>query len=143
MHSARLATAALAFLAASAGPAPAGSASCSDSEASTAGRAVYTIGDWEGLGQFYKKYRGCDDGDVFLELSDRVSDLLANHWDTLATLKEQLGDSDSYAKFVFYHIDPTVMPERYPQILDNAKNDCPADDADLCGQIAAAATAKQ
>jgi len=108
----------------------------------TADQVVYTIGSWDSLRQFWEKYGGCDDGDVSLELSDRVSDLLANHWDTLAALQNQVNDSGRFEKFVLFHIDPSVMPDRYPKILDNAKNHCPADNAALCQKIAAAASSQ-
>jgi hypothetical protein len=107
----------------------------------TADQVVYTIGSWGSLRQFWEKFGGCDDGDVSLELSDRVSDLLANHWDTLTALQNQVNDRSRFEKFVLFHVDPSVMPDRFPKILDNAKNHCPAANADLCQKIAAAAAA--
>ena len=114
---------------------------CSDSEARAADQVVYTIGNWAQFRDFFEKYGGCDDGDVYEELSDRASDLLANQWDTLAKLNGQAANNPRYAKFVLSHINPTIMSERYPKIIDNATNHCPADAADLCRQIAAAASA--
>jgi hypothetical protein len=115
---------------------------CSDIDFKSADKVVYTLGTWNDVEQFFEKYAGCDDGDVGLELSDRVSDLLANHWDTLDGLKTQFDKSQRFEKFLFFHIDPTVMPDRYPKILDNAKNHCPDGDGDLCAKIAAAASSQ-
>ncbi|HEY0281470.1 MAG TPA: hypothetical protein VGC27_02475 [Rhizomicrobium sp.] len=111
------------------------SAYCSDTDAARAIRIVYTIGTWENLNSYVRKYRDCDDGAVAEGNSDRVADLLARRWDTIGALVELTNGDPRFERFVLYHVDSLMRPVQAQAILDNVRNHCPADAAELCRKI--------
>jgi len=111
------------------------SGDCTEKNAIHAARIVYTIGTWNDLFKFYTQFESCDDGDVALGNSDRVADLLANHWDKIGQLVDATQVRPAFEGFVLYHIDTTMTPDQAKTVLENARNHCPDGDTKLCRKI--------
>jgi len=111
------------------------SGDCTERNAILAARVVYTVGTWNDLLKFYTQFEACDDGEVALGSSDRVADLLTNHWDKIGQLVDATEIRPAFEGFVLYHIDTTMTPDQAKTVLENARNHCPDGDAKLCRKI--------
>lgn len=115
--------------------APAAADSCWASKIPAAYNAIYAVGSWRALHDFYKTYGMCDQDSIAVGISDRVADLLTNSWNTLDSLKVYTDASSDFEEMVMYHIDPLMRADQAKTILDNARNHCPADATALCQRI--------
>jgi hypothetical protein len=96
---------------------------------------------WSAIHRSIETYPGCDDGVVAEEYSDRIVHLLATRWKSVANLNRLVAADPKFGKFVIGHIDATTDVDELHAIVRRPTHDCPRAAADLCKEIAAAATA--
>lgn len=117
-------------------PQPAMAEGCDSALANRVAKAIFTIETWRNLYVFYNKYETCDELTVADGFSDRGSDLLANHWDMLPDLAEQVEQHPNFATFILLHLNRDLPPNRLSMILSNAETRCPPGQTELCTRIA-------
>lgn len=117
-------------------PQPALADGCDSALANRVAKAIFTIENWRNLYVFYSKYESCDELTVADGFADRGSDLLANHWETLPDLVDQIAQHPAFSNFMIAHLSRDLPPNRLATILNNAENHCPADQTELCTRIA-------
>lgn len=121
-----------------AAPAAARSAStCTALQADHAAAIVYDIDEWGKLYRFFNKYGTCEVGNAYIVdgLSDRVADMLVSHWDSIDVLIDAVKLHPPFLPFVLSHIDRVMTESQARVLLDNVRQHCPADGAQLCGLI--------
>jgi hypothetical protein len=127
--------------AASAMAAPNGA--CTQQRYAEADDAVRGLQSWAAAFDFYRRYRGCDEGYVAEGVSERIGRLTADHWESLAEL-DRLGSRDAgFERWALRHVDSTLRDEDLTAIRKLAKAHCAPSLARLCGRIAHAAKAAQ
>ena len=93
------------------------------------------VHDWHDMYAAYKKYGACDDGALAEEFSDRVVNLLTDHWDKFGELNKLVIQDRSFEDFIMRHLDDLMSPVQFNKIVDNASNNCPTYGKDLCAGI--------
>lgn len=93
------------------------------------------VQDWHDMYAAYKKYGACDDGALAEEFSDRVVNLLTNHWDKFGELNRLVIQHKSFEDFMIRHLDDLMSPAQFKKIVDNASYNCPTYGKVLCTVI--------
>ena len=100
-----------------------------------------SLKSWAALHKSFVKFGHCDDGAIAEGYSESVTNLLAEHWESLPELARLADRDNGFSRFVLRHINETVPPERLERIANNAQKRCPKRLSTLCGQIARSARA--
>ena len=105
---------------------------CSEAEARQADAAVDTLHSWDGLYQWYKRYRQCDDGGTAEGVSEAVARNLVDRWKSLPRLAELGTKDEAFRKFVVRHLDETLGADDLRKIREYAEKRCPDRLHQLC-----------
>ncbi|GEM_PF-5895277 len=111
---------------------------CDSRKDTEAVKLVYRVGNWVNMYQFYARYAGCDYGEITDGISDRVTDLLVNHWKLIDQLADTTRKHPTFKRFVLGHVDDVMSQAQAKQVLDAARNQCPEDYKELCAEIVTA-----
>jgi hypothetical protein len=101
-----------------------------------AGQSATDAPDWESLHAVVAKARNCDDGWIAEAYSEKVSILLAEHWNLLEQLHVISKSEPWFLEFVLKHVDESVPADRWAKIRELATTRCPTGHAQLCDKIA-------
>jgi hypothetical protein len=108
---------------------------CTEAEAQRADAAVDTLNSWDRLYQWYKTYRGCDNGGPSEGYSEAVARNLVDRWQTLPRLAELMQKDKLFEGFVLKHLNQTLNDDDLKKISSNAESRCPAGLRRLCGDL--------
>jgi hypothetical protein len=115
------------------------SPTCSDERGARAEREASTLDSWNAVYRSYLEYQGCDDGAIAEGYSESISRLLAQHWDQLPDLLNQINESPAFGTFIVKHVDETVPSDRLRSIVVKARDHCPSGARKFCMRLAKAA----
>jgi hypothetical protein len=93
------------------------------------------MNSWAEVAAVFRRFSKCDDGYIAEGFSDRVSRLLANHWDQINDLVALNRTTPGLESFVVRHLDGTINLTDARTISRLSKNSCPKDGQSLCRKI--------
>lgn len=96
------------------------------------------LNNWNDIYQSKKKHAQCDSGALSEGYSYAVAKTLAHKWETISELRKLTASDKTFEQFVMTHINATADPRDIVKVLSNARERCPASDAQLCSAIEAA-----
>jgi len=108
---------------------------CSTPEASQAEREADELEDWDSVYLSFKRFGQCDEGVIAEKYSASVGRLLIQDWKDLNALLRLAASDKDFEKFVIRHIDETMSEDEAAQVIDNARQHCPAEAQWLCKSI--------
>ncbi len=114
-----------------------GWAECTKDEARQAETVAATLRSWADIYSSYKKFSHCDDGAIAEGYSESVTQMLANHWNQIGDLRNQISKDEKFEKFILKHLDETISTDNSVKISKNVKNYCPKGSKALCKKIQA------
>ncbi|NPD68716.1 hypothetical protein HN018_13105 [Lichenicola cladoniae] len=85
------------------------------------------------------RFHACDEGSMQEGSSDSVGRILADSWQTLPQLANEIVKEPKLRGFVLAHINGTLDTAQIQKIQHYATTACPKTDELLCKQIAGAA----
>lgn len=108
---------------------------CTYAQSRQADDATDALKNWSALHAWYRRWARCDDGGVAEGVSEAVTLLLANHWNTTARLALMGRKDPGFADFVVRHVDETVPDDRLRRIAAHANSACSKGERALCNRI--------
>lgn len=108
---------------------------CSATQSQYADAAVDKIHSWDGVHEWYKLYRQCDDGGPSEGISEAVARNLVDRWESLGRLAQLAKNDPRFGAFVLQHIDATLNENDLRKIDSNAATRCPTGLVSLCDRI--------
>jgi hypothetical protein len=115
---------------------------CTNSEAIEADKAIDTLGSWDELYHFYKRFSQCDDGAIGEGFSDAVGKKLADDWKHFGRFLTLANTEKGFQRFVLKHLDQSIPADTLQKISANARSACPSNAHQLCVLIADASSSK-
>ena len=108
---------------------------CTSSDSQNADASTGTLRDWSAVHVWFLRWARCDDGGTGEGVSEAISLLLADHWNTTARLAFLGRHDPAFANFVILHIDETVPNDRWKRVARSARVACPVGARVLCNRI--------
>jgi hypothetical protein len=108
---------------------------CTRQDVDAADAALSHMNSWTEVAAVFRRFSKCDDGYIAEGFSDRVSRLLANHWDQVHDLVALNRTTPGLESFVVRHLDDTINLTDAQTISRLAKNSCPKGGKSLCRKI--------
>ena len=96
-----------------------------------------SIRDWAKLRIFYHRYSACkiDDAEVTTGVSESVTRMLADHWETLQKASSFFNQDPAFERFALAGINITDSTDDLNRIDKLAAEHCPTNLHTLCGKI--------
>jgi hypothetical protein len=110
---------------------------CTRTDAQIAGTVTDYLDSWKNVAIAFKEFAKCDDGEVAEGFSDKISRLLADHWQRLPELVQLAAKSPGLEAFVVKHLDETINLVDAQKISKLARHSCPSVARSLCTKIKA------
>jgi hypothetical protein len=90
---------------------------------------------WQSIASVFRHFSKCDDGCIAEGFSDRISRLLADHWEQVPDLVALSRTTPGLESFVVRHLDETISLSDAQKIESLAWNSCPKEAEELCKRI--------
>lgn len=108
---------------------------CPPEQAMEAEKSAAVLKDWDSVYKAFKKFAKCDDGAIAEGFSESVSQLLANHWESLGELERLVRTDRKFGEFVVKHVDQTIDADAAAKIHENVEKRCPVKSRTFCKRI--------
>jgi hypothetical protein len=108
---------------------------CTQQDADRADAALDHMDSWQSIASVFRRFSKCDDGSIAEGFSDRISRLLADHWEQVQDLAALSRTTPGLESFVVRHLDETIKLSDARKIEYLAWNACPKEAEALCRRI--------
>lgn len=108
---------------------------CTQPDAVRADAALDHMDSWRSIESVFRRFSKCDDGSIAEGFSDRISRLLADHWEQVPDLVALSRATPGLESFVVRHLDETISLSDARKIEKLALNSCPRGAGALCNRI--------
>jgi hypothetical protein len=108
---------------------------CTRQDADGADAALDHMASWQSIASVFRRFSKCDEGSIAEGFSDRISRLLADHWEQVPNLIALSRTTPGLESFVVRHLDETISLPDARKIEKLAWNSCPKEAEALCRRI--------
>lgn len=108
---------------------------CTRQDADSADAALEQMNSWQSTASVFRRFSKCDDGYIAEGFSDRISRLLADHWEQVPDLVALSRTTPGLESFVVRHLDETINLADAKKISNFAWNSCPKGAEVLCRRL--------
>jgi hypothetical protein len=108
---------------------------CTRQDVNGVDAALEHMDSWKSVASVFRRFSKCDDGYIAEGFSDRISYLLADHWEQVPELVALSRTTPGLESFVIRHLDETINLSDARKIEYLAWNSCPNEAEALCRRI--------
>jgi hypothetical protein len=108
---------------------------CTRRDVDAADVALNHMASWQSIASVFRDFLKCDDGYIAEGFSDRISRLLADHWEQVPDLVALSRTTPGLESFVVRHLDETINLADAKKISNFAWNSCPKGAESLCRRL--------
>jgi hypothetical protein len=108
---------------------------CTRQDLDGADAALDHMDSWQSIASVFRHFAKCDDGYIAEGFSDRISRLLADHWEQVPDLVALSRTTPGLESFVVRHLDETINLADAKKISNFAWNSCPKGAEILCRRL--------
>jgi hypothetical protein len=98
---------------------------CTRQDVDAADAVLDHMDSWQSIASVFRHFAKCDDGYIAEGFSDRISRLLADHWEQVPDLVALSRTTPGLESFVVRHLDETIDFSDAKKISNFAWNSCP------------------
>lgn len=113
---------------------------CTESDAYAAEVVTDYLDSWANVYQFFKQFQPCYDASIAEGAEDKIQQLWANQWSTVAQMVVLTNKDREFKSFIWQRITDEAFPkDRFAVVVRNASDRCPAGATEFCSAVINAA----